>query len=141
MKKLTVLSAVLLSGIMVSAQDGTYMQMQMELARGFMILFFAGMLIFFILAFIRQLLDSRLKHKMVDKGVSDEVVAQFLRPANKDMKSYVMKWFLIFLSLGIGFSLINITQPLGIHSLAILSFCIAFGFLAYYFFVRKNNQN
>jgi predicted butyrate kinase (DUF1464 family) len=131
----------LLSSIMVNAQDFTYAQMHIELARGFMILVFSYLIIFFIITLIRLWLDSRLKHKMVDKGVSDEVVSQFLKPVSKDIKSYVMKWFLIFLSIGIGFSLINVTQPLGIHSLAILSFCIAFGFLAYYFFVRKTNQH
>ena len=141
MKKLFALSAVLLSSIMVNAQDGGHMEINMELARGIMLLVFTYLLSSFVLAVIRQLLDSRLKHKMVDKGVSDEVVSQFLKPANKDTRSYVMKWCLIFLSMGIGFALINVTQPLGIHSLAILSICIAFGFLAYYFFVTKTNQH
>ncbi|RYG27090.1 MAG: hypothetical protein EOO01_41725 [Chitinophagaceae bacterium] len=140
MKKLTVLSAILLTSVMVNAQDNTYAQMHMELARASMILIFAFLISSFILALVKQLLDSRLKHKMVEKGVSDEVVAQFLRPVTKQTKTYVMKWFLIFLSIGIGFSLINVTQPLGIHSLAILAFCIAFGFLAFYFFVRKSDH-
>jgi hypothetical protein len=54
---------------------------------------------------------------------------------------YLVGSFLLtvfFLSIGAGFVLVNVTLPLGIHSIAILCFCIAFGYLAYYFFVRKN---
>ncbi|HEX2846551.1 MAG TPA: DUF6249 domain-containing protein [Chitinophagaceae bacterium] len=139
MKKLTVLAAVLLSSVMVQAQgfDDRTMGIFEEITRSTIILFGMFLVGSFILIIFRQMLDHRLKNRMLEKGASDELVAQFLRPDAKDVKRQTMKWFIIFLCIGAGFLFIDATQPIGLHSIAILCFCIALGYLAYYLFVRK----
>lgn len=144
MKKLTVLAVVLLSSVIVNAQgfnvDPRTMGLIEEMTRAAIILFGMYLIGSFILIIFRQILDHRLKRKMLEKGVSDELATHFLRADSKDVKLQTVKWFIIFLSIGAAFIFINVTQPLGIHSLAILCFCIAFGYLAYYFFIRKTEN-
>ncbi len=144
MKKLTVLAVVLLSSVMVNAQDFDVdprtMGLIEELTRAFIIFFGMYLVGSFILIVFRQILDHRLKGRMLEKGVSDELATHFLRADSKDVKSQTMKWFIIFLSIGAAFIFIKLTQPIGIHSLAILCFCIAFGYMAYYFFIRKTEN-
>ncbi len=139
MKKLTVLAVVLLSSVMVHAQrfDDRSVGIIEELTRSIIILFGMSLIGSFILIIFRQILDHRLKNRMLEKGASDELAAQFLRPDVKDVKKQTMKWFIIFLCIGAGFLFIDATQPIGLHSIAILCFCIALGYLAYYLFVRK----
>ncbi|MBN8876663.1 MAG: hypothetical protein E6Q24_13990 [Chitinophagaceae bacterium] len=139
MKKLTVLAVVLLSSVMVHAQrfDDRSIGIIEEITRSIIILFGMSLIGSFILIIFRQILDHRLKNRMLEKGASDELAAQFLRPDVKDVKKQTMKWFIIFLCIGAGFLFIDATQPIGLHSIAILCFCIALGYLAYYLFVRK----
>jgi hypothetical protein len=94
----------------------------------------------FFLSLIRLFLDSRIKNKMIDKGVSEAVVEQFLQPTNRDSKSVAMKWFIILACTGLGLAAVNITLPLGIHSVAIMAFSISLGFLSYYFFMKKTSK-
>jgi|SRR6218665_69914 len=145
MKKLSLFGAFLLSAVVVQAQaDATtfyWPPVFEELTRA--VIIFTGMYLIgaFILNFFRTILDHRLKQRMLEKGVSDDIAHSFLRTDTKDVKSQTMKWFIIFMSIGIGFVFVNVTQPpLGIHSVAILCFSIAFGYLAYYFFVRRNEK-
>ncbi|MET0466956.1 MAG: hypothetical protein ABW007_27595 [Chitinophagaceae bacterium] len=145
MKKLSLLAAILLSTVMVNAQGEpgyrNVLPVPEEVMRA--VIIFTGMYLIgsFILTLIRQILDHRLKRRMLDKGVSDELARQFFQSNTKDVKTLTMKWFIIFLSVGAGFTVVNMTQPLGIHSIAIVCFAIAFGYLAYYFFVRKTAIN
>jgi len=139
MKKLSVLAVVLLSSVMVHAQrfDDRSIGIIEEITRSIIILFGMSLIGSFILIIFRQILDHRLKNRMLEKGASDELATQFLRPDVKDVKKQTMKWFIIFLCIGAGFLFIDATQPIGLHSIAILCFCIALGYLAYYLFVRK----
>ena len=91
----------------------------------------------FFLTLFRTFLDSRLKNKLIDKGASENVVTQLLQPLKNDSKLEPLKWFSILAGIGLGLALIGAFQPLGIHSLAIMSFSLAAGFLAYYFFSKK----
>jgi hypothetical protein len=139
MKKLSLLAVILLSAAVVNAQGESYYIPPIfeEVTRAVVILFGMYLVGSFLLTVFRYILDHRLKQRMLEKGVSDEVARNFLRSDSRDLKGQTMKWFIIFLSIGAGFVLVNVTLPLGIHSIAILCFCIAFGYLAYYFFVRK----
>ena len=94
----------------------------------------------FFLAIIRSFLDSKLRNKLVDKGTTETVVSQLLQPLKKENKLEPFKWFAILAGIGTGLSIINATQPLGLHSLAIMSFSLAASFLGYYFFSKKTEQ-
>lgn len=94
----------------------------------------------FIITIVKSILDHRLKSQMIEKGVPDKIVEQFLQPADMDTKSQAMKWFLILAGLGVGLALINFTLPFGIHSISIMAFCLALSFLGYYFFIRQSGK-
>ena len=94
----------------------------------------------FILSLIKLYFDHRIKNRMIDKGVSENVVSQLLQPDKKDNSNIAIKWFIIFAGVGVGLTLINVFQPFGIHSLAIMSFCIAAGFLGYYYFTKRSGK-
>ena len=144
MKKLFTISAMLFITCAASAQSDTEASKQI-IDSGFMhklleesgILFGLFLVSSFFLTIIKSTLDGRLKNKLIEKGASENIVSQLLQPMKKESKLEPLKWFAILTGIGIGLSLINFTQPMGIHSLAIMCFSIAAGFLGYYFLTRK----
>jgi hypothetical protein len=94
----------------------------------------------FILAFVKLILDGRIKSKMLEKGVSENVVAQFLGPAGRDSKSVAIKWFLVLVCIGIGLIIINLTLPVGLHSIAIMAFSISLSFLGYFYYIKRSQN-
>jgi hypothetical protein len=111
-----------------------------ELNKNITILIFFAIIGIFVIAFMRVTFDHRLKAKMIEKGVSENLAAQFLRSNTRNMKNEAIKWFCIFTGLGTGLLIVNLFQPYGLHSLAILSFSIAAGFLGYYLFSRRSEK-
>jgi hypothetical protein len=144
MKKIGIIALILFASIAANAQAGFQTFNDREF--NFDLLHITGTLIgiflftSFFLSVIRLFLDSRIKRKMIDKGVSETVVEQFLQPTNRDSKSVAIKWFLILACIGGGLFVINITLPLGIHSVAIMAFSIALSFLGYYFFMKRSEK-
>lgn len=104
-------------------------------------IFVLYLMITFIITIIKTILDFRLKSRMVDKGVSDKVVEQFLQPQNRDAKTQAIKAFLILAGIGVGLTAINFTSPLGIHSFAIMAFSIALSFLGYFYFIKRSEAD
>jgi hypothetical protein len=91
--------------------------------------------------FIRWLLDYRLKNKLIEKSAPDHVVSQLLQPITSDNKNVAIKWFALLMGLGTGLSFVDYFQPLGIHSLAIMSFSLAASFLGYYFYINRREKS
>lgn len=145
MKKITTVAAIILIPFLSNAQDnlnlgnGTYVSG--EIIRVITVVFVLYLIISFILTIIKSILDFRLKSKMIDKGVTDKVVEQFLQPNNKDAKTQAIKVFLILAGVGVGLTLINYTLPMGVHSFAIMAFSIAASFLGYYFFMQRSDKS
>lgn len=98
------------------------------------------LVITFFLTLLHTWLDARLKSKLVDRGATEGTVAQLLQPLKKESRMEPVKWFTILTGLGIGLLLINFTQPIGLHSLAIMSFSLAAGFLGYYLITKKTGD-
>ncbi|HSZ84887.1 MAG TPA: hypothetical protein VK787_02590 [Puia sp.] len=94
----------------------------------------------FFLGIIRLILDGRVKRKMLDKEVSENVVEKYLQPTNTDSKSTAIKWFFVLVCIGLGLTIINLTLPVGIHSIAIMSFSIALSFLGYFYYVKRSEK-
>jgi hypothetical protein len=144
MKKITTIATIMLASLAAHAQnvqddskaiiDKDFMR---ELLTNSGVLIGIFLFTTFFLTIIRSFLDSRLKNKLIDKGASENVVNQLLQPLKKDSKLEPLKWFSILSGIGLGLALIGAFQPVGIHSLAIMSFSLAAGFLAYYFFSKK----
>lgn len=95
------------------------------------------MLGYFVLAAIRMVLNYLLKNKIVEAAVISESVVERLLPGPQDEQNKVVKWVALLLSSGAGLMLCSWYMPLGIHSVIILLFSTALGFLAYYIFLRR----
>src|SRR6218665_1726393 len=104
-------------------------------------IFTVGLFMWFILAILKRAMDNKLKNKIVDKGVPDSVVASVLKTNPKEDLNGNIKWFAILAGLGVALTAIHYTQPLGIHSLAIMAFCIAGSFLGYFLFMKNTDKN
>jgi hypothetical protein len=96
-----------------------------------------AIVMFFILEMIKYLMNYRLKNKIIDKGVSGELASSLLRIDPNEVKNVNIKWFAILAGIGTALLIINYTLPLGLHSLAIMAFCLSASFLGYYLFLRK----
>jgi hypothetical protein len=94
----------------------------------------------FIIAAIKLVLNYLLKNKIVEAAVLSEQVVERLLPGRQDEQAKVIKWVALLLSTGTGLALCNWFLPLGLHSIVILLFSTAFGFLAYYFFLRRQSK-
>jgi len=91
----------------------------------------------FVLGAVRLVLNYLLKNKIIDtSGVSERVVERLL-PGPQDEQNKVVKWVALLLSTGAGLTACSLTQPLGLHSVTILLFSTALGFLAYYLYLRR----
>lgn len=91
---------------------------------------------YFVLAAVRMVLNYLLKRQIVAAAVSESVVERLL-PGPRDEQNKVVKWIALLLSSGVGLTVCSLFLPLGIHSVIILLFSTAFGFIAYYLFLRR----
>jgi hypothetical protein len=103
-------------------------------------IFVVALFMIFILTIIKRMLDHRLKNKIVEKGVSENVTASILQTNPKEDRNINIKWFAILTGIGMGLTIINYTLPLGIHSLAIIAFSIAASFLGYFLFLKQDEK-
>ncbi len=141
MKKISITLAIILASIAANAQENfdpfKDRQFIFDVFNICAILTVIYMIAGFILRIVKQSLDFKLKNKIIDKGTEEPVVAQLLQPVNKESRRYLLQWFFILAAIGIGFTIMNLTRPFGLHSLAIMAFSIAAGFGGYYYFTRK----
>ena len=91
---------------------------------------------YFVLAAIRLVLNYLLKRQILASAVSESVVERLL-PGPQDEQNKVVKWVALLLSSGAGLTLCSWYLPLGLHSVIILLFSTALGFLAYYLYLRR----
>lgn len=103
-------------------------------------IFTAGLFMIFILAIIRRIMDYRIKNKIVEKGIPENIVSSILQTSPKENRNTNIKWFALLAGTGTGLTIIYYTLPLGIHSLAIMAFCTAASFLGYYFFLKHSEK-
>lgn len=143
MKKHILIACMVFSAIAANAQeninfdpfrDRDFVDKFMQAAA---IIFVIYLISNFFLTLIRLFLDYKLKNKMMDKGASENVIRQILQPQKKDNRITAIKWAIVVGGIGLGFTLIAIFPPFGIHSVMLMSFCISLSFLCYYYFVKK----
>ena len=138
MKKIITIIAAGLVSFSVNAQDGTDMEFRPEVFRVLASIFVVGMFMYFIINIMKRIFEHRLKNKIVDKGISENIAQSILATQSPDENKYSnVKWFAILAGIGLGLTGVNYTQPLGFHSLAIMAFSISLSFLGYYFFTRN----
>src|SRR4030095_7126889 len=113
MKKIIATVTFLSSVIAASAGTGFNDQVFSVCAGIFVMIAILG----FILTFLKQILEHRLKNRILDKGIPENLVTTLLQPKNVDEKNVNIKWFAILAGLGAGLLVVYYTQPLDIHSL------------------------
>ena len=142
MKKILATIPASLVGYMVNAQDNGQpvylMRYDSEMLQIAAAIFVVGMFMYFIITIMKRIFEHRLKNKIVDKGISENIAHSILETKTTEDNKYAnVKWFAILAGIGMGLTGVNYTQPLGFHSLAIMAFSISLSFLGYYLFIRN----
>ncbi|AWM32039.1 hypothetical protein [Hymenobacter nivis] len=91
---------------------------------------------YFVLAAIKLVLNYLLKRQIIASAVSESIVERLL-PGPQDEQNKIVKWVALLLSSGGGLLLCSWYPPVGIHSVIILLFSTALGFLAYYLYLHR----
>jgi hypothetical protein len=136
MKKIIAIATVCSASFTAHAHDGGF-EYNEELFQIAAAIFVVGMFMYFIINIMKQIFEHRLKNKIVDKGISENIAQSILETKTGASKYANIKYFAILAGIGIGLTGVNYTQPLGFHSLAIMAFSISLSFLGYYLFIRN----
>lgn len=94
----------------------------------------------FLLSIIRIFLDDRLRHKLLQTQASAAIVAQML-PKQDGIGQVALKWGCLLIAAGLGLIGCFYTQPYGLHSAIILSFCLAAALLVFYWITKPKNDS
>ena len=140
MKKIIIITTFITAPFVVIAQDFNTGSIDIEIFNICSSIFALGLFMVFILAILKRIIDYRLKNKIVDKGIPENIIASILQPESKENGNVNIKWFAILTGLGTALTIIYYTLPLGIHSLAIMAFCLAASFLGYFFFIKNSSK-
>lgn len=103
-------------------------------------IFTLALVMIFFLTVMKRVLDHRIKKRIVEKGIPESIASAVLQSNSKEDGNSNIKWFAILTGIGIALTIIHYTLPLGIHSLAIMAFCVAGSFLGYFFFIRYSEK-
>ncbi len=99
---------------------------------------FISFLIFMLTLVVRYFLDFRLKNKMIDRGMSEQLSTYLFH--KNDQNSDIIKLAILFCGIGTGLIITHLTSPINIHSLAIMAFSIGLSYLAYFFYLRRQDK-
>lgn len=116
--------------------DGTYIPD--VIVRTIIVILLFYVVTSFLLMLIRMLLNHRLKSKMISRGIEVAEAEKMLR-IGAESKDYAVKWFLLLLSAGIGFTVIS-NFPFGWLSVGTLAFSLSLGFAGYYYYLKKRKE-
>jgi hypothetical protein len=140
MKKFLTLVVVLLSSLALNAQPTVSSGIDHDVFNICATIFVIGLFMLFILTIMKRIVDFRLKNKIIEKGIPESLVTSILQVNPKEDRNINIKWFSVLAGLGVALTIINYTMPIGIHSLAIMAFCIAASFLGYFFFIKYSEK-
>jgi len=140
MKRIASIAIVMAAPFMANAQGTGERVAEREVFEICSTIFTVGLFMLFILAIIKRYMDYRLKAKIVDKGIPESIASSILQTNPKEDRNMNIKWFALLAGIGAGLAIVNYTQPLGIHSLAIMAFCVSASFLGYYLFTRYTEK-
>ena len=142
MKKSLIIVTLLFSAIAANAQDERHRVWIDHEAMKIMAVISTFVLIaVFILTFLKYILESRLKHRIIDKGITDQLATSILQTTKKDDKLQTIKWACLLAATGAGLLAVYYTLPMDVHSFAIMAFSTSIGYLGYYFFLKQNQNN
>lgn len=109
-------------------------------ASAFLPILAIGLIVILITQVTRYLLENKLKNKIIDRRISEQIAASLLEKSVTDKKDDSIKWSFLLLGLSGGLTVAYYTKPLDIHSLAIIAFSMGISFLLYYFFLKNSKK-
>lgn len=121
---------------MNTSTTSIFSEIDPDIYKAFFVLLIILLVMRFIVVLLKKMLDHKLKNKIIDNGVSDDLAASVLNTDSNSEKDNNIKWFAILMSTGIGLFIANQFLPLGIHSIGIMTISIAIGFLAYSLYLK-----
>jgi hypothetical protein len=139
MKRIIITTTAIIVPIALNAQS-TISEMNMDIFRTVAAIFTLGLFMIFILTIMNRIVNFRLKSKIVEKGIPENIISSILQSNPKEDRNINVKWAAILAGLGIALTIIYYTLPLGIHSLAIMAFSLAASFLGYFFFIKYSEK-
>ena len=144
MKKYALLLCLSMVSMLSYAQEGPGLIIDQgfikDMAHTLSVLAAFILLAVFIITMTKMILDFRLKTRMIEKGLSENSIMQFLSAPKTTRRHQAMKWFSLLSGLGLGLLLMGIFRPYGLHSLVLVTFCIAAAFLGYFFYLRRSEH-
>jgi asparagine N-glycosylation enzyme membrane subunit Stt3 len=140
MKKIVIITAIFASPILLTAQSVNSDVYDRDTFNACASIFVVGLFMLFILTVAKRIMDYRLKNKIIEKGIPETIISSILQTNPKEDRNLNIKWFAILSGLGIGLIIVNYTQPLGIHSLAIMAISISISFLGYFFYLKHSEK-
>jgi hypothetical protein len=136
MKKALIIFAALGGSIAAYAQDKPEPLISRELIFDLIHIIAVLLVIYLISSFILQIVrsnfDFRLKSKILERQTEAPIAGQLLQPDKVNPLHTVLQWICALVAVGIGFLIIELTEPYGLHSLAIMAFSVAAGLIVYY---------
>ncbi|GAB2982535.1 hypothetical protein GCM10027049_18990 [Mucilaginibacter puniceus] len=144
MKKITTLSILMLISFIGNAEDVYKLHDGKQISRQLIDIPASILAVYiisiFLINIIKGILNHRLKYKMIDKGVSEDMIKLLLQHDQSDTKNQTIKSVFILTGLGIGITITSFFQPYDIHSAVILIFSLSLSFLAYYFYIKRTQK-
>jgi uncharacterized membrane protein (DUF485 family) len=138
MKKLMILFLVFAASLQANAQTKfdflADRELTFDVLHSTVAIIVLYIIITFILSMTRLWMNFQLRKKLLDTDAPADVITQIL--LNKSETLNPLKWSVILISMGIGLSIISFMGPLNIQSVIVMTFCIALGFLTY-FYIKK----
>jgi hypothetical protein len=104
---------------------------------GLLPILFILSLVFLLITLIKYFLEFRLKSKLIDRGMSEQLSAYLFNQDAQEKQHETIKLAILFCGIGTGLTLTYWTVPIHIHSLAIMAFSLGLSYLAYFFYLRK----
>lgn len=98
---------------------------------------FIAFLVFILITLVKFFLEYRLKNKLIDRGMAEQLSAYLSDKNDKEKQHEVAKMAILFCGVGTGLIITYLTAPVDIHSIAIMAFSIGLSYLAYFFYLRR----
>ncbi len=98
---------------------------------------FITFLVFMLVTLVKYFLDFRIKNKLINRGMSEQLSAYLLSKNGGEKRNEAIKLAILFCGIGIGLTITYLTAPVHIHSLAIMAFSLGLSYWAYFFCLRR----
>lgn len=97
-------------------------------------------LVFMLISVIKYFLEFRLRNKMIDRGMTEQILAYSFDKNDDNKNDNVIKLAILFCGLGMGLAITYLAGPINILSLAIMSFSIGLSYFVYFFYLRNRKK-